>query len=161
MAATITVRVFTSTNAGTMSGAVTGIDYISADNATNSLANRQANPVAAGTNSYEKWIKWRCDAAPSTQCTSFKLWGPGTVVTGATFYAGTTATGATPVATASSTATTDISTLTSSGAAMAVTGTLVNIGDLTNYAVLQMQTTGSIAAGNIAQQTINYSYVEN
>ncbi len=31
--------------------AVTGIDFISADNATNSLANRQANPITVGTRS--------------------------------------------------------------------------------------------------------------
>jgi hypothetical protein len=144
-----------------MSGAVTGIDFISADNATNSLANRQANPVQAGANSFEKWMKFRCDVAPTTQCTSFKVWGPGTSATGLTVMAGTTATGVTPTASASSVATTDLSTLTSSGASLAITGTLVNVGDLTNYVVLQMQTAGTIAPGAIPQQTINYQYTEN
>lgn len=160
MAATITPRVFTGTNAATMSGAVTGIDYISADNATNSLANRQANPVTAGANSYEKWMKFRCDAPPTTSCTTFKFWGPGSAVTGATFYAGTTASGATPVATNSSVATTDISTLTSSGAALSISGTLTTIGDLTAYLVLQMRTTGGISPGAIAQQSYSYSFIE-
>lgn len=160
MSATITPRVFTSTNAGTMSAAVTGIDYISADNATNSLANRQAHPVTANTNSFEKWMKFRCDVAPSTQCASFLVWGPGTSVTGATFYIGVTSSGVTPTASASSVATTDIATLTSSGAAQAVSGTLVNIGDLTQYFVLQMQTSSAISPGSIAQQVLNFQYTE-
>jgi hypothetical protein len=51
MAATVTIRVYTGASAGTESSAVSGIDLISADNATNSLANRQANPITAGDRS--------------------------------------------------------------------------------------------------------------
>ena len=43
MVASLSVRVYTGSSAGTESAVVTGIDFISADNATNSLANRQAN----------------------------------------------------------------------------------------------------------------------
>ena len=64
MAASLSFRVYTGSAAGTESAAVTGIDYISADNATNSLANRQANPITVGTNSYEKWMKMKVDTIP-------------------------------------------------------------------------------------------------
>ena len=56
MVATLTLRVYTSTAAGTESAAVTGIDLISADNATNTLGNRQTNPITVNTNSFVKWL---------------------------------------------------------------------------------------------------------
>lgn len=40
MAATVEWRCFTGTNGATESGAITGTDFISADNAVNSLANQ-------------------------------------------------------------------------------------------------------------------------
>jgi len=71
MVATLTLRVYTGTNAGTESATVTGIDMISADNATNSLANRQANPISVGTKSYDKWLKLKLSTAPDNGVTNF------------------------------------------------------------------------------------------
>ena len=100
MAATLSVRVYTGSAAGTESGAVTGIDFESADNATNSLANRQANPINVGAQSYEKWLKLKVDTAPANGVTAFKIWGDGAVQTSTTlFWTGQRITGATPVAT--------------------------------------------------------------
>lgn len=160
MAATVTIRVYTSTNAATMSSAVTGIDFISDDNATNSLANRTANPITAGNRSYEKWLKARVDAAPDNSVSNFKFWTDGTVQTETTLYVGTTATGATPVSTSSSVATTDATTYTSGSKLTWHSGSLTGIGDATDYLVLQLSTTASAAAGNWTQETLSYSYDE-
>src|ERR1041384_3137956 len=84
MAASLSFRVYTGASAGTKSAVVTGIDLESADNATNSLANRQANPITVGTNSYEKWLKLKGDTAPANAVTNFKVWGDGAVMTSTT-----------------------------------------------------------------------------
>ena len=57
MAAALSLRVYTGATAATESAAVTGIDFISADNATNSSGNRSSNPVTVGTNSFEKHLR--------------------------------------------------------------------------------------------------------
>ena len=77
MAASLSVRVYTGSAAGTESAVVTGIDLESADNATNTLANRQANPINVGGQSYEKWLKLKLDTAPANGVTNFKIWGDG------------------------------------------------------------------------------------
>src|SRR5512147_603695 len=114
MTAALSVRVYTGASAGTESAAVTGIDLISADNATNSLANRQANPISVGTNSYEKWLKLKIDTAPANGVTNFKIWGDGAVQTSTTLmWTGQYITGTTPVATASTKANTTFTNFTS------------------------------------------------
>ena len=73
MAATLVLAVSTSSGP-TVTDSVTGIDLISADNATNTLANRQANPITVGTSSYEKWIRLKVTATPANYVQSFKVW---------------------------------------------------------------------------------------
>jgi len=74
MAASLSLRVYTGAGPSE-SAAVTGIDLISADNATSTLANRQANPITVGTASYEKWLKLKIDTSPANGVTNFKIWG--------------------------------------------------------------------------------------
>jgi hypothetical protein len=140
---------------------VSGIDLISADNATNSSANRAANPITAGENSFEKWIKARVGAtAPDNYVKLFKVWGDGAVQAETTLKYGVTATGATPTASASSVATTDFANAVVGSKATWHDGELTAEGHLTDYLVLQLQTTPSAAAGNWTQETINYQYTE-
>src|SRR5574343_1342950 len=114
MVASLSVRVYTGSAAGTQSAAVTGIDLISADNATNSLANRQAYPITVGTRSYEKWIKLYIDPAPSNGVTNFQIWGDGGVMTSTTFYfTGNYITGVTPTSATSTVATANFTSYTS------------------------------------------------
>lgn len=160
MAAAVSIRVYTSTNAATQSAAVTGIDFISADNATNSLANRQANPITAGNNSYEKWLKAYVDTAPDNAVANFLFWTDGTIDSNTTLYVGTTATGATPTASNSTVATTDATTYTSGGKLTWDSASYTAQDDTTDYLVLQLRTTGSASAGNWTQETLNYSYDE-
>lgn len=161
MAATVTLRVFTGTNAGTMSGAVSGIDLINADNTTNSLANRNAFPIPAGGRSYEKWIKARVDAAPANQITNFRAWSSGSTIPDATLYIGATASGATPTNATSTVATNDIADYTSgSRFNWDTASTLVNIGDLSRYLVLQLAIDAAHGPGNVPTQTVSFAFDE-
>lgn len=161
MAATLTLRVYTGASAGTESGSVTGIDFISADNATNSLANRQANPITVGTNSYEKWLKLKVDAAPANAVTNFKVWGDGAVQTSTTLnFTGAYVTGTTPVATASTIANANFTTYTSGNKATWDSASYSATNATTKYAVFQLVVDSTCGPGNWTQETISYSYDE-
>lgn len=160
MAAAVSIRVYTGTNAATQSSSVTGIDFISADNATNSLGNRQSNPITAGNNSYEKWLKAYVDTAPDNAVTNFLFWTDGTVDSNTTLYVGATDTGATPTASNSTVATTSATTYTSGSKLTWDSASYTAQDDTTDYLVLQLRTTGSASAGNWTQETLNYSYDE-
>lgn len=161
MAATLTLRVYTGSAAGTESSSVTGIDFESADNATNSLANRQANPITVGTNSYEKWLKLKVDAAPANAVTNFKIWGDGAVQTSTTLtFTGAYVTGTTPVTTASTIANANFTTYTSGNKATWDSASYSATNATTKYSVFQLQVDATCGPGNWTQETISYSYDE-
>lgn len=162
MAATLVLAV--STAAGpTVTDSVTGIDLISADNATNTLANRQANPITVGTNSYEKWIRLKVTATPANYVQSFKVWYNSTVdatttlyFTGAyvTYQQGTTAV---------STIANAVATTYTAGNKAVWDNAQYTAGQLnvyTKYLVMQLAVGSTAGPGNWTQQTVNYSYDE-
>jgi len=160
MAASLSLRVYTSTGP-TESSAVTGADLISADNATNSLANRQANPITVGTNSYEKWLKLKIDTAPANGVTNFKIWGDGAVMTSSTlvytaayvtYQQGTTAT--------STIANTTFTNFTSGNKGTWDSASYSATNATTKFVVFQLQIDATAAAGNWTQETVSYSYDE-
>src|SRR3989304_7356946 len=161
MAATLTVRVYTGSAAGTESASVTGIDFISADNATNSLGNRTANPIDVGTNSYEKWLKLKVDAAPANGVTNFKIWGGGAVQTSTTLmWTGQYITGVTPVATASTKANTNFNGFTSGNKGTWDTNSYAATNATTQYTVFQLVVDSPCGPGNWTQETISFGYDE-
>jgi len=161
MVASLSVRVYTGADAGTESSAVTGIDFISADNATNSLGNRQANPITVGTNSYEKWLALKVDTAPANAVTNFLIWGDGAVQSSTTLtFTGAYITGTTPVATASSIANTTFTNFTAGNKATWDSASLTATNATTKYSVFQLQVGATASPGNWTQETINYSYDE-
>lgn len=161
MVASLTVRVYTGSSAGTESSAVTGIDLISADNATNSLANRQANPITVNTRSYEKWVKLKVDTAPANGVTNFLIWGDGGVTTSTTFYfTGNYVTGATPTTANSTVATATFTTYTSGNKATWDATSYTATNATTRYAVFQLAVASDASPGNWTQETISYSYDE-
>lgn len=161
MAATITLRVYTGASAGTESGAVTGADLISADNATNSLANRQANPIVAGTRSYEKWLKLKVDAAPANAVTNFQLWGDGAVDTSTTLYfTANYVTGATPTNATSTVAATAFTGYTAGNKATWDTASYTATSATTRFAVFQLAIDADRGPGPVAQETVSYSWDE-
>ncbi len=161
MAASLSLRVYTGSGAGTQSSAVTGVDFISADNATNSLANRQSNPITVGTASYEKWLKLYVDTAPANGVANFKIWGDGAVQTSTTLYfTGQYVTGVTPTATTSTVANAAFTTYTSGNKATWDTVSYSATGATTKYVVFQLAVDSTCGPGNWTQETINYSYDE-
>jgi hypothetical protein len=161
MAASLSVRVYTGSAAGTESAVVTGIDFISADNATNTLANRQANPITVGTNSYEKWLKLKIDTAPANGVTNFKIWGDGAVQTSTVLtWTGAYVTGVTPTATTSTYANTTFNNFTSGNKGTWDSASYSATNATTKYTVFQLQVGSDAGPGNWTQETINYSYDE-
>jgi len=161
VAATVTLRVYTGASAGTESASVSGIDFESADNATNSLANRQANPITVGTNSYEKWLKLKVDAAPANGVTNFKVWGDGAVQTSTTLnFTGAYVTGATPTTGTSNVANAGFTTYTSGNKATWDSAAYTATNATTKYAVFQLAVDATCGPGNWTQETISYSYDE-
>jgi hypothetical protein len=161
MAASLSVRVYTGSAAGTESAVVTGIDLESADNATNSLANRQANPITVATNSYEKWLKLKVDTAPANAVTNFKLWGDGAVQTSTTLnWTGAFITGITPTTATSTVAQTSFNTFTSGNKGTWDTTSYTATNATTKYAVYQLVVAADCGPGNWTQETINFSYDE-
>jgi hypothetical protein len=161
MAASLSVRVYTGSSAGTESGVVTGIDFESADNATNTLANRQANPINVGSRSYEKWLKLKLDTAPANGVTNFKIWGDGAVQTSTTLYwTGQFVTGATPTTGASTVATTTFNNFTSGNKGTWDTNSYSATNATTRFSVFQLDVDATAGPGNWTQETISYSYDE-
>jgi hypothetical protein len=160
MAATVTIRVNTGNAAGTESDARTGIDLISADNATNSSANRAANPITAGNKSYEKWLTAKVDAAPDNYVDTFEVWGDGAVQSSTSLYIGKTDTGGTPTSADSGVATNDFTGYTSGNKFDWHSTDLTATNSVTEFLVIQLDVDADAAAGNWTQETINYSYNE-
>lgn len=161
MAASLSVRVYTGSAAGTESAVVTGVDFISADNATNTLANRTANPITVGTNSYEKWVKLKVDTAPANGVTNFKIWGDGAVQTSTTLnFTAAYVTGTTPTTAASSIANTTFTNFTSSNKATWDSTSYAATNATTKYCVFQLVVDATCGPGNWTQETINFSYDE-
>lgn len=160
MVATVVVSV--SYGAGpTVADSVSGIDLISADNGTNSLANRQANPITVGNNSYEKWVRLKVTARPDNYVQNFQIWGDGAVMTSTTlkfttayvtYQQGTTA--------ASTIANTTFTAFTSANKATWDSASYTNTNDYTKYTVFQLQVDATANPGNWTQETISYSYDE-
>jgi hypothetical protein len=160
MAASLSLRVYTGAGE-TESAAQTGIDLISADNATNSLANRQANPITVGTNSYEKYVKLKIDTAPANAVDNFQIWMDGTVDSSTTLNFTTNyITYATPVATASTVADTNMTTYTSGNKVTWDNGPYTFTNDTTRFTVFQLVVDSDAGPGNWTQETISYSYDE-
>ena len=161
MAAGLTIRVYTGATAATQSAAVTGIDFVSADNATNTLANRQANPISVGTASYEKWLKLYIDTAPANAVTNFKIWGDGAVQTSTILYfTANYVTGTTPVATTSPVANAAFTGYTAGNKATWDATSYTATGSMTRFTVFQLAVGADCVPGNWVQETISYSYDE-
>jgi hypothetical protein len=161
MVASLSIRKYTGTNAATESAAVTGVDLSSADNATNSLANRQANPITVATNSYESWLKLKVDAAPTTQVANIQCWGDGAVASSTTLMVkGNQITGVTPTAATSSVAVTSWTNYTAGNKLLWDAGPYTSTNQTSRYLVFQLQVAADRAPGAWTQETVSYSYDE-
>lgn len=150
MSATITVRAYTGTTAGTESSAQTGITLADADALT-------GGPVLPGTVSYERWLRLRVDNAPTIGVTNFYVVNTGALPTGVSLKFGVTDTPATPKNTTSLIATMD---LTSGRRFIFDTNVYSDAGEHSRYLVIQEQVDIGAASGAIAQQDLKFGFQE-
>jgi hypothetical protein len=161
MAATLQLSAHYGSGGGSATDNVAGIDLISADNTTNSLANRQANPITVGTNSYEKWVQLKVVTAPSNYVQNFKVWGDGGVMTSTTLnFTGAFVTYQQGTTAASTIANAAFTTYTAGNKATWDTMSYSVTGSYTKYVVFQLMVDATAGPGNWTQETISYSYDE-
>lgn len=150
MTSTVTARVFTGTNAGTMSAAQTSVSLTDADALT-------GGSVLPGSYSFERWLALRVDVAPTRGATNFWLQNTGVLPAGVTIRFGVTDDPATPVNTVSAIATME---LTSGRRFIFDTSVLTTIGDLTRYVCIQEQALSSAPSGAISPQAFQWGWSE-
>jgi hypothetical protein len=150
VAATLSTRVYTGTNAGTESSAQTGITLVDADALT-------GGPVLAGTASYERWLRLRVDVAPAIGVTNFYVQNTGVLPTGVSLKFGVTDTPATPKNTTSMVATMD---LTSGRRFIFDTNVYDTIGEHSRYLVIQEVAAIGATIGAIPQQSLKFGFQE-
>lgn len=166
MAATVEIDEGNGSAAGTLTHGITNSNMGSTD-AVN--LDPVANPVAPGSNTYEKYQKIHVTAmGGSSKIDNLKIWRTGALGGAATHLTnartasyGGAATGTTPVATASSVATQTMPTSAPGTANLGIAGTLA--GSLlatgsSDFLVHQIQTNAADVAGSTS--TMNYQYDE-
>ena len=152
MSATVTLRVYTGTNAGTESAAQSAIALLPTDSASTTPA-----AITKGANSYEKWMRLSLDAAAGTTLTNFWLQRDGDLPTGVTVKFGVTDTAATPVNTTSLVATT---TMADARRYIFDTTEYATTGDKTRWIVVQGQVAADADSGALDQQVFTAGYAE-
>lgn len=168
MPASLSVRVYTSTNAATESTAQTGISFLSIDSAATDSTTRQNNPVQAGSASYEKHLRLKIDTAPAVSVSNFKWWtdGSGTANVALRAKEGVGTGGATPGTgdtTPSATAmSSDIDAYTRTSGAKGTwdSSSYSTLNHVTKALLLQLQPASNASPGAWTQETISFSYDE-
>lgn len=150
MAADLSVRCYTGTDAGTESAAQSGI-VLCADDA---LTGADVEP---GSVSFERWIRLRVDTAPTLGVTIFSLTATGELPDGVAIKFGVTDTPATPVDTVSTVATKE---LTSGQKFIFDAGTYTEVGEHTRYLVLQEVVDADAPSGAIDPQAFLFGWAE-
>lgn len=150
MAADLTVRIYTGTNAGTESAAQSAINLGSTDDIPGS-------DVAPGTYSFERWVRLRVDSAPALGVANFWFETSGDLPDGVVVRFGVTDTPATPVATASAVATRELQ---PDRRYIFDTNTYAASGDHTRYLVFQEQVASDVDPGAIDPLDYTFGWVE-
>lgn len=151
MTATVSVRAYYGTNAGTGSDPLTTIPLSSVDDATST------DSVAPGSRSFERWLRLTLDTAPAVGVANFWLLNAGDLPDGVSLLFGVTDTPATPVDTVSSVAT---KTLTAGQKFWWDMNTYAAEGDATRYLVIQEVAASDATTGAIPDQALSFGYVE-
>jgi len=149
MAASVSLRVSTGTNAGTESSAQTGITLISAD----ALSGGSVSP---GTNSYERWVRLAVDNPGDLILTTFSFRGSPNLPDGVEIKYGVTDTPSTPVNTVSNIATHTLGT----ERVIFDANSYSEAGDRTRYLVFQEQVALTAPSGAITQNLLAFSWSE-
>ena len=150
MTASLSLRVYTGTNAATESTAQTAITLTNTD----SLG---SGGIVAGQYSYERWLRLRIDTPPDNGVTNFWLQNEGTLPANVMLRFGITDLPATPVNTQSQIATME---LTPGRHFIFDVNTYTTTGEHTRYIVLQEQVLVGAPSGALPQQTPSFGWSE-
>lgn len=170
MAATPLLKVYTGTNAATMSPSGTGDgtnwNLMSTDAYDSTGTTYQSYPItvpdSSSNYSYERWMKIRFDGTFNLIDNVLAWKSAGSLSDGALILtAGETATGATPVNTNSTVATSVIPTTEGTAIDITPSSAIDASGDSTDYLVVQLEVPSTVTTpGDIGSQTITFQYEE-
>ena len=170
MTATALFKIYTGTDAGTMSPETTGDgtnwNLMSTDAYDSTGTDYQDNPITvleSGTAySYERWMKVRFDGTFNAIENVIAWKSAGTYSdAGISINAGETDTGATPVDTSSSIATAAIPTTEETAIDITPSGGIEDDGDFTDFLVAQLVVADTTTTpGDIGEQTLTVQYDE-
>jgi hypothetical protein len=116
-----------------------------------------SNPIAAGQNSFEKWIRAKFSGSFTSVANLRFYQSAGSYVTGESIKAAVNASYATPVSTTSSVATVAVPTV--EGSALVPSAPVTNP-DYSGYITLQLQTTVATPPGAVNTKTFKLIYDE-
>ncbi len=150
MTATVTLRRYTGSGAGTESSPQSTVELSGADALT-------GPDVAPGSRSFEAWLRLRVDVAPAVGIANFWVQNTGDLPDGVSLVFGVTDDAATPVDTASLVAT---KVLTSGQRFVFDAATLSEVGQKSRWLVIQEVATSDAVAGAIPAQALVWGFVE-
>ena len=181
MAATVLIVEQAYSNPGYEYGVSVALSHVNMGSTMAPTIVAASYPITAGTNSYEKWLRFKCtDISTSAKISNFKIWASGVLATGSTLYTSATpdwggytnpSPYTTPIATASGVVNTKImpvaaptqqnvgyngsnSMTAGQPGAVGITAT----GLYSDYIVMQIKTSGDATAGTTV--TMNFQYDE-
>lgn len=149
---TCSLRQYTGTNAATESGPSTAIALLSVDAATD---DPNSHKIAAGANSFEKWVAVVVDSADGSAYSNFYVQSSGAPQDGVTIKVGFALAGATPT---SATSTVAKTTLTAGRRYLWDSASYDTNGDRTRFLVIQAQVAATAASGAIPQETLAFGW---
>lgn len=150
MAASLSLRAYTGTNAGTESGAQSSVNLGSTDAVP-------GDDVVPGTYSFERWVRLRVDSPPALGVANFWFEVTGDLPAGVEVRFGVTDTPATPVATVSTVATREMQ---SDRRYIFDANTYAQAGDHTRYLVFQEHVADTVDPGAIDPLAYTFGWVE-
>lgn len=154
MTAATSLRVYTGTNAATESAAQTAIALLSVDAATD---DPNSHRIAAGANSYEKWVRVKIDTTAGTTLANFSVERGGDLADGVVIRMGVTDNPVTPTSRTSTVATTTMV----AGRRYVFDATPIGAtGEYSRYLVIQEQVAATAPSGAIEQQVFTIGYAE-
>lgn len=150
---TVSLSVFTGTNAATEHPNQTAITLLSADSASTPPASAK---VAPGTNSFERWMAVSIDTADAQTYSNFWVEMTGDLPDGVTIRVGVADAGSTPT---SATSTVAKTTLSAGRRFIWDANSYSADGDRSRFLVIQESVAASADSGAIPQQVLSFGYV--
>ena len=163
MAASIVLEQKSGIPYGAVIAAKTVFYFVSVDDCLADYEDYGVQIIEDTTNySYEVWIVFRCDLAPTTKCDNFKLWTVASLPTGNNITVNSSA------VTVYITPTDDLSVQGTradlidynAGNKLSIGGALSEIGDKSNFMVFQLEVTDIAGVGDSGDFQMIYSYDE-